>query len=84
MAAMTTHGRPAPAVDEGVRQALSEPGYLREKQVLRIFPVSRSSWWLGIKEGRYPKPVRLAGCERTVAWRKKDILALIEKTENQQ
>src|SRR5687768_11777045 len=42
-----------------------------------IFPIGKSSWWAGIKEGRYPKPVKLG--PRTTAWRVEDIRALIEK-----
>lgn len=38
-------------------------------------PVSRSSWWAGVKSGRYPKPIKLG--PRTTAWRIEDIDALI-------
>lgn len=55
---------------------LPQVGFLRLPQVLAIFPVSRSSWWQGVKDRRYPQPVRLG--PRTVAWRCVDILALIE------
>jgi hypothetical protein len=41
------------------------------------FPVGRSSWWAGIKSGRFPKPVKLG--PRTTAWRVEDIRALIER-----
>ena len=34
--------------------------FLRLPQVLEIFPISRSSWWKGCKEGRYPQPLKLA------------------------
>ena len=51
-------------------------GFLRLPQVLRIFPVGKSSWWRGIKEGRYPKPVKIA--PRTSAWRAADIAALMD------
>ena len=44
-----------------------------------IIPVCKSSWWLGVKTGRYPQPVRLG--KRTVAWRASDILALVEGKE---
>lgn len=64
-----------------------ETGYLRQKQILgdpkakppvpAIIPVSPSTWWKGIKEGRYPKGVKLSA--RTTAWRVQDIRALIEK-----
>jgi len=50
-------------------------GFLRLSQILSLFPVGKSSWWRGVKEGRYPKPVRLA--PRTSAWRAEDIAALI-------
>jgi len=58
-------------------QVISLPttGYLRLPQVLAIFPVSRSSFYAGIKKGRYPAPVKLG--ERTSAWRVEDIAALI-------
>ena len=40
-------------------------------------PVSRSTWWAGIKDGRYPKPVKLG--PRITAWRVEDIRALISE-----
>lgn len=51
-------------------------GFLRLPQVLAMYPVSKSTWWKGVAEGRYPKPVKLG--ERATAWRVEDILALIE------
>lgn len=41
-----------------------------------IIPVSSSSWWSGVKTGRYPSPVRLG--PRTTAWRASDIRRLVE------
>ena len=55
---------------------LPETGYLRLPQVLRLIPVSKSSWWAGIKSGLYPRPVKLG--KRTTAWRVEDIRALIK------
>lgn len=43
--------------------------------VLAHVPVSRSHWWAGVTEGRYPAPVKLS--KRCVAWRSADIRALI-------
>ncbi len=48
---------------------------LRLPQVLEIIPVSKSTWWKGCKEGRYPQPVHPS--PRTTAWRKCDIDALV-------
>jgi len=56
---------------------LPETGFLRLKQVLELIPVSPSTWWLGVKTGRYPKGVKLG--PNTTAWRVEDIRALIEK-----
>ncbi len=59
-----------------------EIGFLRLRDIIGdrdnpgIIPVSRSSWYKGIAEGRYPKPVKLG--ERTSAWRVEDIRKLID------
>jgi len=42
-----------------------------------LIPVSKSTWWAGVKSGRYPKPVKLSA--RTTAWRVEDIRALIDQ-----
>ena len=39
-------------------------------------PVSKSTWWAGVRSGRYPKPVKLG--PRITAWRVEDIRNLIE------
>ena len=70
--------------------ALPETGYLRLKQIIgskktgepAIIPVSRSTWWAGVKSGRYPEPSRALG-ERITAWHVDDIRALIESTHIQ-
>jgi prophage regulatory protein len=59
------------------RSKLPETGFIRLPQVLGVFPVSKSTWWQGIKDGLYPKPVKLAA--RVSAWRVEDIRKLIEK-----
>ncbi len=43
----------------------------------RILPMSRSTWYKGISEGRYPKPIRLG--PRTSAWKESDIYKLINE-----
>jgi prophage regulatory protein len=54
---------------------IPETGYLRLPQVLSVFPVSKSTWWAGVKNGRYPRAVKLS-C-RVTAWRAEDIRRLI-------
>jgi prophage regulatory protein len=48
---------------------------LRLPEVLAIFPVSRSTWYQGIKDGRYPQPVKLG--LRATGWRESTIQSLI-------
>jgi prophage regulatory protein len=62
-------------------ELLPETGFLRLSTVLRVFPVSKSTWWAGVKIGKFPKPIKLT--ERTTAWKAEDIRELI-KTRNQQ
>ena len=56
---------------------LDNAALLRLPQVLDLIPVSRSAWWAGCKNGRYPKPVKIG--PRTTAWRAEDIKALLRK-----
>ncbi len=66
---------------------LPETGFLRLKQIIGdknnnipgIFPVCKSTWWDGVKSGRFPKPVKLSA--RTTAWRVEDIKKLIEEAK---
>lgn len=45
-----------------------------------LLPIGKSTWWAGVKSGRFPKPVKLG--PRTTAWKVEDIKALIESTNN--
>jgi hypothetical protein len=40
-----------------------------------LVPVCASAWWQGVKDGRYPKPIKLS--PRVTAWREDEVLALI-------
>lgn len=55
-------------------------GFLRLPQVLALVPISKTSWWEGCKDGRFPKPVKLG--PRTTAWRAEDIAALVQSLGN--
>ncbi|MEI9417465.1 helix-turn-helix transcriptional regulator [Mesorhizobium sp. Cs1321R2N1] len=55
-------------------------GLVRIKSIIAPdgpIPVSRSTWWAGVRSGRFPKPVKLG--PRTTVWRSADIDELIEK-----
>jgi len=70
-----------------MQHSLPATGYLRLTQIVgnpkaeppipAIIPVSKSTWWAGVKTGRYPQSVKLS--ERCTAWKIEDIRALIEK-----
>lgn len=65
---------------------LPEAGFVRVSQIVGnpkadppvtpIIPVSKSTWWAGVKSGRYPKPVKNGRC---TFWRVEDIRRLIAK-----
>ena len=69
--------------------SLPETGYLRLPQIIgnpkasppipAIIPIGRSTWWAGVRSGRYPKPVKLG--PKTTAWRVEDIRALAPITK---
>lgn len=51
--------------------------FLRLNQVLEIIPISRSGWWKGCKEGKYPKPLKIGA--RTTVWRASEIQELVAR-----
>jgi len=68
---------------EATVNALPERGLVRLSQILGdrrkgippIIPISKSSWWAGVKTGKYPKPVKLSA--RCTCWQADDIRKLI-------
>ncbi len=49
----------------------SPQGYLRIPQVLKLIPVSKSTWWSWVKEGKAPAPIKLG--PKITAWKAEDI-----------
>jgi len=60
---------------------IQSTGFLREKQVLQLIPVGRTTWWAGVKSGKFPKAIKLS--ERVTAWKTGDIQKLIESLSEQ-
>ena len=68
---------------QAVGNILPETGLVRLSQILGdkkkgippIIPISKSTWWAGVKTGRYPQPVKLS--DRCTCWRVDDIRSLI-------
>lgn len=65
-------------------QAIPETGFLRLRQIIgdakagipALIPVSRSHWWQGVREGRYPAAIKLS--PGVTVWRRSSIFALID------
>lgn len=49
---------------------------IRINEVLQYIPVCRSTWWEGVRTGRYPAPVHLG--PRVTAWRLSSIMQLVK------
>lgn len=66
---------------------LPETGFLRLPQIIGnpnskppippLIPVSKSTWWDGVKSGKYPRPIKLGS--RITVWRVEDIRQLIDQ-----
>jgi prophage regulatory protein len=68
-------------ISETINLRLPDTGYLRLAQVLQFIPYGKSSWWAGVKSGRFPKPVKLS--VRCTAWKAEDIRNLIKQLSEQ-
>jgi prophage regulatory protein len=63
---------------------LPSTGYVRlwdiigdkKRGIPGVLPIGRTTFLVGVKTGKYPKPVKLG--PKTTAWRVEDILALLE------
>ena len=59
--------------------ALPKTGIVRLPVVLANVPVSKGTWYNGIKAGKYPKPIKLS--ERCVGWKAEEIHEVIDNME---
>lgn len=55
---------------------LPETGFIRLSAILTLIPVGKTTWWNGVKTGKFPKPIKLG--TRTTAWKAEDIQDLIK------
>lgn len=66
-------------------QTIQDTGFLRICQIVgnpkanppipALIPIGKSTWWAGVKSGKFPQPVKLGA--RTTAWRVEDIRKLV-------
>ena len=59
--------------------ALPKTGFIRLEQILRHLPLGRSTWWAGVKSGRFPPAIRISA--GVTCWRAEDINALLERLQ---
>jgi predicted DNA-binding transcriptional regulator AlpA len=69
-----------------IRASTQPQGFYRLKTIIGdpsatppikpIIPVSRSSWWQGVSDGRFPPGIKIG--PNTTAWRQSDIHELCE------
>ena len=69
---------------------LPETGYLRVAQIVgdpnadppipAIIPIGKSTWWAGVRSGRFPGAVKLG--PRTTAWKVEDIRAWMARADS--
>jgi predicted DNA-binding transcriptional regulator AlpA len=60
---------------------LPQTGFVRLSQILGVIPIGKSTWWAGVKAGKYPAPIKLG--ENTTVWKAEDIHALILRLSNE-
>ena len=68
---------------------ITKVGFLRLRHIIGdpksdppicpIIPVSRATWWAGVKDGKFPKSIKIGG---TTCWRVEDIYKLIDELGN--
>ena len=60
-------------------KSLPKEGLARLPEVLEAMGIGKTTWYQGIKSGKYPKQVRPS--KGTVAWRVEEIRALVANLE---
>lgn len=61
--------------NQGFNPVLPPEGFVRLPVVVKVMGIGKTTWWSGIREGRFPRPVKLG--PKTSAWRVEDIRTLI-------
>ena len=64
-----------------------EPRLLRLKHIIGdekadppiapIIPISKTAWWKGVADGRYPQPIKLS--EKVTVWRADEVQKLVDE-----
>lgn len=74
---MGTKNRNGEYMKETQTKSTDAERLIRLPEVLERLPVSKSTWWEGVRTGRYPQPVKLGS--RLTCWRLVDILEIVDR-----
>jgi predicted DNA-binding transcriptional regulator AlpA len=69
-----------PSLRRESTQPFPNTGLVRLSEILAPrgpIPVGRTTWWQGVKDGRYPKPLKLG--PRITVWRAEEIQRLVKE-----
>lgn len=59
---------PLPTFDE-----LPDSAFIKQPQILQVVPISASSLWRWVRDGMFPRPIKLS--EHCSVWRVQDVRA---------
>jgi len=68
------------AITMSAKNPIPSEGFVRLRDIIAPhgpLPIGKSSWWAGVKDGRFPRPVKIG--PRITAWRASDIRELIAR-----
>ncbi len=67
-------------MNEKLAMDLPSEGFVRLPVILQALGIKKSFFWEQVKEGRFPKPIKLG--PRVSVWRVEDIRRLIDDISN--
>jgi predicted DNA-binding transcriptional regulator AlpA len=62
--------------------AIPDSSLLRLEQVLQLIPISKSTWYAGVRKGIYPKPIKLSEGSRATFYRAMEIKEFLRQIGN--
>ncbi len=74
---MTAQPNPHPDALLRVWDIIGRPAKGDRPAIPALIPVGKTAWWTGVKQGRFPQPVRLSS-KCTMPARRSDIQRLID------
>ena len=66
---------PRTASSSPTSPSFPEVGFVRLPQILNVLPIGKTTWWAGVRSGRFPRPTKLG--TRISVWKASEIRALL-------